>query len=273
MAQVAPLAPTSLAGSRSSSRPRELRFECLLLNRPEDAGKGLATTFSVSFFIHTLLVIAIVLVPLLTYDVLPAPGEAVRAFFVEPSSAAPPPPPPPPAPAAGARPMAKAPAAPTPIDAKFTAPVEVPDQVKPEEGLEITGAGSGVVGGVEGGVPGGVVGGIVGGLPTEAPPPPPKAVRVGGQIKQPKLLQQVKPNFPELAAQARLSAIVIMEALVDTQGRVKSVTVLRGAPLFDEAAMEAVKQWRYQPLLLNGVPTDFILTVTINFNLSTASKQ
>jgi len=102
MAQVAPLAPTSLAGSRSSSRPRELRFECLLLNRPEDAGKGLATTFSVSFFIHTLLVIAIVLVPLLTYDVLPAPGEAVRAFFVEPSSAAPPPPPPPPAPAAGA---------------------------------------------------------------------------------------------------------------------------------------------------------------------------
>ena len=116
------------------------------------------------------------------------------------------------------------------------------------------------------------MGGIVGGLPTEAPPPPSRAVRIGGQIKQPKLLHQEKPHFPELAAQARLSAIVIMEALVDTQGRVKSVTVLRGAPLFDEAAIEAVKQWRYQPLLLNGVPTDFILTVTINFNLSTASR-
>lgn len=273
MAQVAPLAPTPLADPRSSSRPRELRFECLLLSEPSDSGKDFATTFSVSFFIHTVLVIAIVLVPLLTYDVLPAPGEAVRAFFVEPSSAAPPPPPPPPAPAAGARAQAKAPAAPRPLDdAKFTAPVEVPDEIKPEEGLEINGAAGGVAGGVEGGVPGGVVGGIVGGLPTEAPPPPVKAVRVGGQIKQPKLLQQVKPVFPELAAQARLSAIVIMEALVDTQGRVKSVTILRGAPLFDDAAIAAVKQWRYQPLLLNGVPTDFILTVTINFNLSTASK-
>jgi periplasmic protein TonB len=271
MAQVAPLAPMSLAGTRSNPKLRELRFEVLLLGGPENKGKGLATTFSVSFFIHSVLVIAIVLVPLLTYDVLPAPGEAVRAFFVEPSSAAPPPPPPPPAPAAGARAQAKAPAAPRPLDDKFTAPVEVPDQVKPEEGIEVA-AGAGVPGGVEGGVPGGVVGGIVGGLPTEAPPPPPKAVRIGGQIKQPKLLNQVRPIFPELAAQARLSAIVIMEALVDTQGRVKSVTVLRGAPLFDEAAQEAVKQWRYQPLLLNGVPTDFILTVTINFSLSSASK-
>jgi protein TonB len=262
----------SLADPRSGlGRPRERRFEILLLDTPKGARTDRATTLTVSLFIHTLLIIAIILVPLLTYDVLPAPGEAVRAFFVEPSSAAPPPPPPPPAPAAGAKAPPKAPAAPTPPDAKFTAPVEVPDEIKPEEGLDV-GVAGGVPGGVEGGVPGGVVGGIVGGLPTEAPPPPVKAVRVGGQIKQPKLLHQVKPVFPELAAQARLSAIIIMEALVDTQGRVKQVTVLRGAPLFDDAAIESVKQWRYQPLLLNGVPTEFILTVTINFNLSTAGK-
>jgi hypothetical protein len=79
-----------------------MRSECLLPREPEDATRGFANTSSVSFFTHIVLVIAIVLVPLLTYDVLPAPGEAVRAFFVEPSSVAPPPPPPPPAPAAGA---------------------------------------------------------------------------------------------------------------------------------------------------------------------------
>ena len=56
--------------------------------------------------------------------------------------------------------------------------------------------------------------------------------------------------------------------LVDTRGRVVEVKVLRGAPLFDDAAIAAVKQWRYQPLLLNGVPTEFILTVTLKFNLA-----
>ena len=127
--------------------------------------------------------------------------------------------------------------------------------------------GDGVAGGVEGGVPGGVVGGVVGGLPSDAPPPPAKVVRIGGQIAQPKLIRQVKPVYPDLAVQSRVSALVILEAEVDTRGYVKTVKVLRGHPLFDDAAMEAVKQWRYQPLLLNGEPTGFILTVTVNFNL------
>lgn len=73
--------------------------------------------------------------------------------------------------------------------------------------------------------------------------------------------------YPDLAIQSRIGALVILEAEVDTRGHVKNVKVLRGHPLFDEAAMAAVKQWRYQPLLLNGEPTGFILTVTVNFNL------
>lgn len=124
----------------------------------------------------------------------------------------------------------------------------------------------GVPGGVEGGMPGGVLGGVVGGLPA-APPPPPKVIRIGGALVAPKLVHKVGPVYPEVAALARLRGVVILEAQVDVNGLVKEVKVLRGVPLLDEAALAAVRQWRYQPLLLNGVPTEFILTVTVNFNL------
>ena len=124
-------------------------------------------------------------------------------------------------------------------------------------------------GGVEGGVPGGVVGGIVGGLPREAPPPP-KAVRVGGQLKAPQLVKKVDPVYPLLAKEARLSGLIILEATVDTTGRVREVTVLRGAPIFDDPAMDAVRQWVYRPLLLNGIPTPFVLTVTLKFTFKGA---
>jgi protein TonB len=159
-----------------------------------------------------------------------------------------------------------------PLDpARFVAPVQVPQELPQEEMLSF-GVEGGVPGGVEGGVPGGVVGGIVGGLPTEAPPPA-KVIRVGGQIKAPKVVHRVAPEYPPLAQQARLQGLVILEAHVDTTGRVREVTVLRGQPLFDEAATAAVKQWRYMPLLLNGQPQEFLLTVTLKFNLKTVVAE
>ena len=91
-------------------------------------------------------------------------------------------------------------------------------------------------------------------------------MRVGGQIKTPKLLKKVDPVYPELARQARAGALIILEATVDANGRVQDVRVLRSVPLFDEAAVDAVKQWAYRPLLLNGVPTPFVVTVTLNFH-------
>ncbi len=108
-------------------------------------------------------------------------------------------------------------------------------------------------GGVEGGMPGGVVGGIIQGLPTE--PPQPTVVRIGGKIVAPKLVRQVKPAYSNVAAQARVRGLVILEAHVDVHGAVKSVKVLRGPPLLEEAAIAAVRQWRYQPLLLDGEPS------------------
>jgi periplasmic protein TonB len=250
------------AAPAGAGRRSPILFQSLVLTEPEKHAGRTSTTLAISIVLHTALAFSIALLPLLFYDALPS-QEALKAFFVTPLEVAPPPPPPPPPPAA-ARVVRAAPRIEPATPQGFVAPVEVPNSIKPEEGLDL---GEGVAGGVEGGVPGGVVGGVVGGLPTDAPPPPAKVVRIGGQIAQPKLIRQVKPVYPDLAVQSRVSALVILEAEVDTRGHVKTVKVLRGHPLFDESAMEAVKQWRYQPLLLNGEPTGFILTVTVNFNL------
>jgi protein TonB len=248
-----------------AGRRSPILFQSLVLTEPEKHAGRTSATLGISVLLHSALILAIVILPLLFYDALPS-QESLKAFFVAPLEVAPPPPPPPPPPA-GARTVVKA--APK-IDMQqpqgFVAPIEVPNEIRPEEGLDL-GVEGGVPGGVEGGVPGGVVGGVVGGLPSEAPPPPARVVRIGGQIAQPKLIRQVKPVYPDLAVQSRVSALVILEAEVDIRGHVKAVKLLKGHPLFDDAAIEAVKQWRYQPLLLNGEPTGFILTVTVNFNL------
>jgi protein TonB len=221
-------------------------------------------TLPVSIGVHAIVLFAVIVVPLLTSEELPEPTSVVKAFFVEPA-APPPPPPPPPPPAPRPQNQPRPVATPVPTENKFTAPVQTPEEVKPEEGIDL-GIEGGVPGGVEGGVPGGVVGGVVGGLP-EAPPPP-QAVRVGGQIKEPKKLKHVPPTYPDIAKQARVQGVVILECTISPQGRVTDVKVLRGIPLLDAAAQEAVKQWVYSPTLLNGVPVPVIMTVTVNFKLS-----
>jgi protein TonB len=222
-------------------------------------------TMPVSLLLHLVAAALLVIVPLLAADQLPDPASAVKAFFVEPM-AAPPPPPPPPPPAPRAAMAPRVVSRPVVQDNAFVAPVEVPQEIKPEEGLDLGGEG-GIAGGVEGGVPGGVVGGVVGGLP-DAPPPPQQAVRVGGQIKEPKKLKTVNPTYPDIARQARVQGVVILECTISPQGKVTEVKVLRGIPLLDQAAAEAVRQWVYTPTLLNGVPVPVIMTVTVNFKLS-----
>jgi protein TonB len=92
-------------------------------------------------------------------------------------------------------------------------------------------------------------------------------VRVGGQIKAPALLTRVEPVYPELAAAAHIGGTVILEATVGKDGCVEAVKVLRSRhALLDKAAIDALKQWQYSPLILNGSPASFILTVTFTFN-------
>jgi protein TonB len=259
MAHVAHVSPRSAP---------DFLFQSLIIAHPESAIARKSATMAVSVTVHALLVAAVVIVPILFYDVIPQPSESIlKAFFVAPAEVAPPPPPPPP-PAPALRAAVKAPAPiPSAAPATFVAPIDTPAEIKQEESLDLGfGVEGGVPGGVEGGVPGGVLGGIVGGAMPEAPAPV-KVVRVGGNLVAPKPIKKVAPEYPELARTARLGAIIIMEAQIDVHGRVKAVNVLRGHPLFDEAAVAAVKEWRYKPLLLNGEPTEFILTVTITFNL------
>ncbi len=118
-----------------------------------------------------------------------------------------------------------------------------------------------------------------GGYPAPPPPPPvvtrpapapatTQAVRVGGGIREPRKITHVNPLYPEVAKSARVQGVVILECTIDPQGRVSDVRVLRGIPLLDEAALEAVRQWVYTPTLLDGVPVPVIMTVTINFRLN-----
>ena len=226
----------------------------------ESDGKSHGTkrnlVFSVSLGIHVVGLLAVVIVPLLQAQPLPEPADAIKAFFVEPTAAPPPPPPPPPPAKAPPPKVVQAPAQ----EVKFEVPKEVPQEIKPSSGD--TGGG-----GVEGGVEGGVAGGIVGGLPAE-PPPPVQAVRVGGNIKEPTKVKNVAPIYPDIAKQARVQGIVILECTISPQGRVTDVKILRGIPLLDQAGVDAVKQWQYTPTLLNGVPVPVIMTVTVNFRLN-----
>jgi protein TonB len=95
-----------------------------------------------------------------------------------------------------------------------------------------------------------------------------QALRVGGTIREPRKIRNVSPVYPDIAKQARVQGIVILEATIGPRGDVTSVTVLRGIPLLDQSAMDAVKQWVYEPTLLNGVPVPVIMTVTVRYQLS-----
>lgn len=260
--------------TRDAKAEPEFPFQSLVVAELPSTAARSSATFTVSLTLHALLIVAIVIVPLIWYDTVPLPNaRTLRTFFADiPDVVPPPPPPPPPPPAAVSRPVAPVSEPVRPLEtAAFVAPIEVPDQIVEEKST--FGFDEGVPGGVEGGVPGGVVGGVVGGLPQEvAASTAEPVVRVGGSIAAPKLIHSVRPKYPELAQMARLRGIVILEALVDAKGRVESVKVLLSRPILDEAAVEAVKQWRYKPLLLNGVPTRFLLTVTVQFNFTEARE-
>ena len=228
---------------------------------------------------HTAIVTTVIILPLMwATDSLP--DVPVMMAFVGMPVAPPPPPPPPPPPAQAAAPQAPT-ATPPKSSNPDAAPIEVPDEIKPE--VPRPAGNAGVEGGVEGGIEGGVAGGIVGGLVASAPPPPPPPpppaptkkdpVRIGGQVTAPALVTRVEPEYPAIAVAAHLEGMVILEALVDVDGRVQEVKVLRSRGFLDKAAIAAVEQWRYQPLMLNGQPTPFILTVTLNFALKQQGQK
>ena len=105
-------------------------------------------------------------------------------------------------------------------------------------------------------------------IETARPSRPVVPLRAGGAIPPPAKIRNVRPDYPQIAQRARIQGFVILEATIGTTGKVENVRVIRSIPLLDQAAIDAVQQWEYQPTLLNGVPVPVIMTVTVNFTLS-----
>jgi protein TonB len=96
---------------------------------------------------------------------------------------------------------------------------------------------------------------------------PARPVRVGGSIRVPTKTHTAEPVYPPTARAAGVQGVIILEVVIGVDGAVANARVLRSIPLLDQAALDAVRQWRYEPTLLNGVPTPVIMTVTVNFAL------
>jgi protein TonB len=93
-------------------------------------------------------------------------------------------------------------------------------------------------------------------------------LRVGGKVQAAKLVRQVTPVYPPLARQARISGIVRLEAVISRSGVIESLQVMSGHPLLTQAALDAVRQWVYQPTLLNNMPVEVLTQIDVNFKLA-----
>ena len=214
---------------------------------------------SASLIGHALFAAIVIIVPLMAADQLPSaspPDEVIRVS-VEPD--------PPPLPVGRRSPTTQPPQQASLVSSP--APIRAPSEIAPEaERTTSIGAPVGPPGDLpEAGI------GTVGAAPVapETPPatPVPTPVRPGGVIKTPTKVRHVPPIYPAIAQQARVEGVVIIEAVIGVDGRVKEAQILRSKPLLDDAALEAVRQWEFTPTTLNGVPVPVIMTVTVNFTL------
>ncbi|NTU51766.1 MAG: energy transducer TonB [Candidatus Aminicenantes bacterium] len=224
-----------------------------------------AAALPAAVLIHAVALTLLLALPLLRVGELPEVD--ISGVIVVPALPAPPLAPPKARtgnPGARIRKRAFAPAA----EAWRTPPVDVPVGIIEEAGFGAEGSEFGVPGGVDyvlrgGGLSANLLGAGLYGIIGEAEP----VVRAVGEVKPPKLFRRVEPDYPVIAKEARIQGIVILEATTDIHGRVTAVRVLQSVPLLDEAAVVAVKQWVYEPLMVNGRPRPVTFTVTVRFVL------
>ena len=225
-------------------------------------------TSIVSFAIQFMIIGVMVLIPLIFTEALP---KSVQLGFL----VAPPPPPPPPPPAAAPVKIVKVIQTDI-INGQLRTPTKIPQKVqmiKEDEAPPPVMATTGVVGGVPGGVPGGSMGGVMGSIlaTTNMPAPKiatPQRVRVSSGVQSGLLIRKVPPAYPPLARQARIQGTVILQAQISKDGNIENLQLISGHPMLAPAAIEAVKQWKYKPYLLNGEPVEVETTVQVNFTLA-----
>lgn len=233
----------------------------------ESAGKLKRGKWSTvfSFTVQVLLVGVMILIPLIYTEALPK--QQLMTFLVAP----PPPPPPPPPPAAAPVRVVKMTS--EIVNGELRTPTKIPEKVqmiKEEEAPPPVTSLGGVVGGVPGaGGAGGIIGGIIGSTPVAVPKvATPTRVRVSQGVTEGLLVHQVKPNYPPLARQARIQGSVVLQAVIAKDGTIQNLHLVSGHPMLAPAAIEAVKQWRYKPYILNGDPVEVETQITVNFTLS-----
>ena len=214
-----------------------------------------AWTLGVSIVFHLCLIAGVIATPLLATGELPPIPHAAPEYVLVVARM----PPVPPAPRTAA-----------PTTPSTAAPLDPPDRVMPEAPVPPPGPPDpfDVVGGDPKAGPFVPAGSGGGDVLTPPPPPTPKQVyRVGGDIRPPQKIRDVTPRYPPIAQASRVEGIVILEALISEDGSVQNVKVLRGKPLLDDAAVEAVRQWLFTKPLLNGEAVPVVMTVTVSFSL------
>jgi len=232
--------------------------------------KAWATT--ASFIFNSLAIGLMLIVPLLFTEDLPK-GQLLTFL------AAPPPPPPPPA-AAAVQKAVRQIQTDMLSTGQLRTPTRIPQRVqmiREDEAPPPIGATGGVVGGVPGGIPGGQLGGVIGGIVSStsslAPvaklgPVTPQRVRISQCVTKGLCIHKVEPSYPQLARAARVQGEVVLNAIIDLNGQITNLQLVSGHPMLVPAAIEAVKQWRYRPYLLNGTPVEVETTITVIFTLS-----
>jgi protein TonB len=202
--------------------------------------------------------LALIAIPLFHTESLPKRETLTMLYLLPPSAAA-----------GSNAPKLQAPKARptyTPTSTGMTAPAHE-TQEAPQPSVGITG-------GVAGGVPGAVFSEAMGSARSvpevaKAPEPvPAKRIRVASRVAEANLIHDVTPQYPPEAGRARIEGTVVLMAVIGTDGTVKDMRVESGLPILAQAAMDAVKQWRYRPYMVNGEPVEVDSRITINFTLS-----
>jgi protein TonB len=224
-------------------------------------------TTTVAIFLEVIVIGIMVLMPLIFTEALPK--QQLMTFLV-----APPPPPPPPPPAAAA-PVKVVKVQTDIVNGALRTPTKIPQKIQmiKEDEAPPSMASAGVVGGVPGGIPGGQMGGVIGGIISSTPVAVPKVaapqrVRVSAGVTSGLLIRRVNPTYPPLARQARISGTVVLHAVISKDGSIEGLTLVSGHPMLAPAAIDAVKQWKYKPYLLNGEPVEVDTEVQVNFTLA-----
>jgi protein TonB len=251
--------------------PRALFSDSLLEFGKQRKRKAAATTFS--FILNCFAVGLVVILPLFITEELPK--AQLMTFLVAP----PPPPPPPPPAAAQVQRIVRQIQTDMLSTGQLRTPSRIPEKVqmiKEEEAPPPMPATGGVVGGVPGGIPGGQLGGVIGGIVsstsslTSVPKlvPVVQRVRVSQGVTKGLLIHRVEPTYPSLAKAARVQGDVILKAIINKNGDIQDLQLISGHPMLVPSAIEAVKQWRYKPYLLNGQPVEVETTITVIFSLT-----